>query len=150
MSKDKFNFDEILKELKSATREVLVVLSNQAQNYFLDSFTKQGFDGNDWKEVQRRIPGTNAYKYPKTKGLQRRTSPILVGAGYKIRGGTLRRSVSVMARTAEISGTKLRMVIDLPYAKIQNETRQFVGQTKELSRIQKEEIDRIIFGLLKK
>lgn len=150
MSKDKFHFDEILKELKSATREVLVVLSNQAQNYFLESFTKQGFNGNDWKEVQRRTPGTNAYKYPKTKGLQRRTSPILVGAGYKIRGGTLRRTVSVMARTAEISGTKLRMVVDLPYAKIQNETRQFVGQTKELSRIQKEEIDRIIFGLLKK
>jgi len=124
---NKFNFEEVQKRLIGAERETLVLLSNQAQNYFLSSFRKQGFDGKTWQEVQRRDPSTKAYKYPKTKGLQRRTSPILVGAGFRVRGGKLRRAVSSIARTAEINtssgggNSRLRMVVDLPYAKIQNE-----------------------------
>lgn len=118
---NRFNFEEVKQKLDQTKREVLVLLSTQAQNYFLSSFKKQGFNGENWQEVQRRIPGTKAYKYPKTKGLQRRTSPILVGAGYKIRGGTLRRAVSMMARTSTIGNGTLKMVVDLPYARIQNE-----------------------------
>lgn len=143
---NKFNFDEKLKKYKAFQRETLVLLANQAQNYFLDSWQKQGFDGKEWQEVQRRIPGTNAYKYPKKKGVGRRTQKILIGAGYSKRGGTLRRAVSTMARTSQIMEDSVRMVIDLPYAKIHNEggkagrglkanipKRQFVGQTKELT-----------------
>ena len=147
---DRFNFDKVKKNLGKTNREILVVLSNQAQNYFLDSFNKQGFDGKPWKEVQRRIDGTRAYKYPKTRGLQRRTSPILVGAGYKTRGGTLRRAVAGMARTAQIGNDKLRMVVDVSYASYHNDggkhlaKRQFVGQTAELTRMQKQKIDEII------
>ena len=124
-------------------------MSNQAQNYFLSSFKNQGFDGQQWQEVKRRTPGTPEYKYPKTKGLQRRTSPILTGAGYRIRGGTLRRAVSSMARTSEISQNKLRMIVDLPYANILNEggknmpKRQFVGQTSELTKMQHDKIEDI-------
>ena len=152
---DKFNLEEITKRLQAAERETLVLLSNQAQNYFLSSFKNQGFDGKPWQEVQRRTEGTNAYKYPKTKGLQRQTSPILVGAGFKIRGGTLRRAVSSMADTAQITtsgggGTsKLRMVVDLDYAKYNNEggghlpKRQFVGQTAQLTEMQLAKIKEI-------
>ena len=136
----------------------MVTLSNQAQNYFVDSFNKEGFDGQKWKEVQRRTPGTSAFKYPKKKGRQRRTAKILIGAGYKSRGGTLRRAVSTMARTAQISGLRTRMVIDLPYAMAHNEgtktagrnrstnipKRQFVGQTNELTNMQKAKIKQII------
>jgi len=151
----KFNFEEVIKRLQVAERETLVLLSNQAQNYFLASFNNQGFDGKPWDNVQRRIEGTNAYKYPKKKGLQRRTSPILVGAGFKVRGGTLRRAVSSMADTAQITtsgggGTsKLRMVIDLDYAKYNNEggghlpKRQFVGQTELLTEMQLNKIKEI-------
>jgi phage gpG-like protein len=144
---NRFNFEEVKQKLDQTKREVLVLLSTQAQNYFLSSFKKQGFNGENWQEVQRRIPGTKAYKYPKTKGLQRRTSPILVGAGYKIRGGTLRRAVSMMARTSTIGNGTLKMVVDLPYASAQNKgtknagrnhsitipERRFVGQTQELT-----------------
>lgn len=158
---DKFNFQEITKRLQGAERETLVLLSNQAQNYFLSSFKNQGFDGKPWQEVQRRTEGTNAYKYPKTKGLQRRTSPILVGAGFKIRGGTLRRAVSSMADTAQITtsgggGTsKLRMVVDLDYAKYNNEggghlpKRQFVGQTAQLTEMQLAKIKEITKRIFK-
>gem|GEM_PF-1172975 len=158
---DKFNFQEITKRLQAGERETLVLLSNQAQNYFLSSFKNQGFDGKPWQEVQRRIEGTNAYKYPKTKGLQRHTSPILVGAGFKIRGGTLRRAVSSMADTAQITtsgggGTsKLRMVVDLDYAKYNNEggghlpKRQFVGQTAQLTEMQLAKIKEITKRIFK-
>ena len=158
---DKFNFEEIAKRLQTAERETLVLLSNQAQNYFLSSFKNQSFDGKPWQEVQRRTEGTNAYKYPKTKGLQRRTSPILVGAGFKIRGGTLRRAVSSMADTAQITtsgggGTsKLRMVVDLDYAKYNNEggghlpKRQFVGQTAQLTEMQLAKIKEITKRIFK-
>lgn len=151
---NKFNFEEVTKRLQQAERETIVLLSNQAQNYFLSSFRKQAWDGENWKEVQRRTPDTKAYKYPKTKGLQRRTSPILVGAGFKIRGGTLRRAVSNMSRTAQVSNNngnaRLRMIVDLDYAKYNNEgtkhnpRRQFVGQTAELTEMQMKKIDEII------
>jgi len=147
---DKFGLGDVQKRLKEGQRKLMVSLTNQAQNYFLDSFTKQGWDGKDWQEVQRRITDTKAYKYPKTKGLQRRTSPILVGAGYKIRGGTLRRAVSAMSRTAQINGLQSRMVIELPYAKFNNEgtdklpQRKFVGQTSQLTEMQRNIIDKQI------
>ena len=163
---DKFNLQEITKRLQAGERETLALLSNQAQNYFLSSFKNQGFDGKPWQEVQRRIPGTNAWKYPKptskkSNGIQRRTSPILVGAGLKIRGGTLRRAVSSMADTAQITtsgggGTsKLRMVVDLDYAKYNNEggghlpKRQFVGQTAQLTEMQLAKIKEITKRIFK-
>jgi hypothetical protein len=147
---DRFNFGQVKKNLDQSKRELLVLLSNQAENYFTESFKKQGFGGQPWKEVKRRTEGTKAYKYPKTKGLQRRTSPILIGAGYKVRGGSLRRAVSSMARTTQISGERARMVVDLDYATYLNEgtpkmvKRQFVGQTPELLAMQKAKINEII------
>ena len=156
MSDTKFKFEQVKKQLVAMQRETLVLLSNQAQNYFVKSFKNQGFNGEPWKEVQRRIPGTNAWKYPKPtkdnpkRGLQRRTSPILIGAGYKIRGGTLRDAVGSMSRTREIGNGIVRMIVDLPYAKAQNEgnkhlpRRQFIGQTPELTNMQVKKIEQIV------
>jgi hypothetical protein len=147
---DKFNFDQVKAKLVQTKRELLVLLSNQAQNYFVESFTKQGWNGESWKEVQRRTEGTKAFKYPKTRGIQRRTSPILIGAGWKIRGGTLRRAVSNMARTRILSENSVRMIVDVPYAGYLNEgtermvKRTFVGQTAELTKMQTEKINQII------
>ncbi|HXR84325.1 MAG TPA: hypothetical protein VN722_08455 [Hanamia sp.] len=146
----KFNFEEVNKMLSRYKRETLVLLANQAQNYFLGSFKKQGWNGSQWPEVQRRTPGTKAYKYPKTKGLQRRTQPILIGSGYKKRGGTLRRAVSSMERTAQISSDRVRMLVDLPYAEVINEggkhmpERRFIGQTEQLTKMQKDKITEIV------
>ena len=157
-----FNFESIRNKIKESEREALVLLSNQAQNYFSESFKTQSFDGQPWEEVKRRIPGTPEYKYPKTKGLQRRTQPILIGAGNKKRGGTLRRAVSSMAKTAEISTSggggisKLRMIVDLDYAKVHNEgeghnpKRQFIGQTQQLTRMQHDKVEQIFNKVWKK
>lgn len=150
MAADKFNFKEVQQKLLQTRRELLVLLSNQAQDYFARSFKTASFDGKPWKEVQRRTPGTPSYKYPKTRGLQRRTSPILVGAGAGIRGGTLLRQVGTMARTAAIANNSLRMVVDSEYAGYHNDgtprmvKRQFVGQTRELTDMQTRKINEII------
>ena len=118
---DKFNLAEISQKLASTKQELLIQLSVQAQNYFAKSFKNQGFDGNQWEEVKRRKPEENAYKYPKGKGLQRRTQPILTGAGYKQRGGALRKAVATMSTTAIFRGNQVVMNVNLPYAKIHNE-----------------------------
>ena len=158
---DFLGLDKIKANLQETQRELLVTLGNQAQNYFVSSWRKQGFDGKPWKEVQRREPGKAAYKYPKTKGFGRRTNPILIGAGYSIgkgatsKGGTLRRAVSNMMRTAEIGKGRLKMVVDVPYAGYLNEgtdnmvKRQFVGQTPELTQMQEKKIKQIYDKMFK-
>jgi hypothetical protein len=55
-----------------------------------------------------------------------------------------------MSRTAEINGLKSRMIIDLPYAKYNNEgtnklpQRKFIGHTVDLGNKHKNIIDKII------
>jgi len=142
---NRFNFDQVKQNLERTKRELPVRLAKQAENFFTASFTKQGFDGRKWKEVNRRIPGTYEYKYPKSKGLTRRTKPILVGTG------ALRRATSNSIRNATWSIVKLQ--VDLPYADAHNEgdgnmpKRTFMKQTNELTVMQdktiKTAIDRI-------
>lgn len=138
----KFNFKRIISNIEQVKRELPPVLMNVAQNYFLKSFKNQGYDGKPWDQVQRRIPGEKAYEYPKTKGLSRRTNPILIGSG------KLRREVSLLSTKARITYSKydfkVQMEIDknvVPYATYINKgtdkmpKRQFMGNTPELRRM---------------
>lgn len=134
MPDNKFHFDRLRTGLARMRHDLPDIIANQAKNYFFSSFTKQQFDGAGWKEVNRRIPGTSEYKYPKTKGLSRRTSPILV------RTGRLRRAVSNSIRSATFQS--VRLVVDLPYADVHNSgnnnttQRRYMGQTNELRKQQ--------------
>lgn len=109
----KFNFNEVLKRVELTKTVVPKLLANQAQNYFVKSFKVQGFDGVKWKEVNRRIEDTKEWKYPKKKGLARRKKPILIETG------ELRRRVNNSVVLA--SWNMIKLVVDLPYAKAQNE-----------------------------
>lgn len=135
---NRFNLNIVQQRLAETKRVLPIVLSKQAENYFTGSFTKQGLGGEKWKEVNRRIEGTNEYKYPKFKGLARRTKPILVGTG------ALRRKVSNSIRSATWENVKL--VVDLPYANVHNEgegaitARPFMKQTPELTILQRKKI----------
>jgi phage gpG-like protein len=148
---NKFNFHHIKLQIAQTKRELPVLLANQAQNYFTETFTKGGIGDEKWKEVNRRTPDTNEYKYPKFKGLQRRTSPILSGAGWRIRGGELRRRVARSIVNAQWQ--QIRLVVDLPYAEIHNKggqagrnhattipARPFIKQTRELGVMQERTI----------
>lgn len=141
---NKFGFERLKRNLMQMKHELPVLLANQAQNFFVSSFTNQGWDGQGWKEVNRRIPGTSEYKYPKFKGLSRRTSPILV------RTGRLRRAVSNSIRNATFQS--VRLVVDLPYAAAQNDgdpennipRRHYMGNSPVLVEKQKQKITSFI------
>ena len=133
---DKFKFDQLKARIATMQHDLPIALANQAQNYFVSSFTKQAWDGTPWQEVKRRIPGTVEYKYPADKDLGRRTRPILIGKG----STKLRRAVASSIRTT--AWPIIRLVVDLPYAKRHNDglnglpKRTYMGQTKELTSMQ--------------
>ena len=135
-----FNFQQVKQNIERTKRDLPIVLSKLTENHFTESFTKGALDDHKWKEVQRRIPGTLEYKYPKKNGLSRRNSPILV------RTGTLRRRVSRSISNATWS--QIRLVVDLPYADAQNsgtnhiEARPFMIQTEKLKQMQLSAIDK--------
>lgn len=141
----KFNFKRVLYALEKEKKIAAINMAKEVRNYSLKAFKDQGYNGQPWRNVQRRIPGYPAYKYPLKKGLSRRTSPILV------RTGRLRREVSKMATSARITFSKYDFKVQVslndsvvPYAKYINKgtenmvKRQFMGNTPALRRILKE------------
>ena len=135
------SFTEVAEKIEATKRVLPKIIANQAQNYFVKSWDLQGFDGRKWKEVKRRIEDEDAYKYPKEKGLSRRTRPILIGET-----GSLRRKTANSVAVA--SWPIVKLIVDLPYAAAQNEgnqhlpKRQYIGQTRELTKMQNETIDK--------
>lgn len=136
MAKQGFNLEQVKTNLIKAKNELPIVLANQAQNYFVAAFDKQGWDGKSWQEVHRRIPGFPEYEYPKDKDLSRRTRAILIGKG----ATKLRRAVSTSIRV--MTWPRILLVVDLPYARAHNEglgrmpKRTYMAQTKELTTMQ--------------
>ncbi len=113
MKDTKFGFQRVLANVERMKKELPFVVANQAQNFFVRRFTLQSWDGSAWKEVKRRIEGTPEYKYPKYKGLSRRTSPILV------RTGRLRRAVSNSIK--EATWERVLLVVEAPGAAALND-----------------------------
>lgn len=118
--------------------EIPKKIANNSRNFFVRNFDRQQWEGVRWKNVQRRIEGTNAYKYPKKTQLSRRVNPILVGTGKAISGGALRRAVANSIRSYNWREIRLGITSDVPYAKYHNNgegnnpKRQFIGDHREL------------------
>lgn len=131
---DKFNFSRVIANVEKTKRELPIILAKATQSEFVKNFRNEGFDGEKWITPNRRIAGTNEYKYPKTKGLSRRTKPTLTNSV------ALRRATANSIRQA--TWERIMLVVDLPYAKRHNEgldgmpQRTYIGQTNELTRIQ--------------
>lgn len=129
-----WGFDKVKQNISLTKRVLPVKLAKQAENHFTESFSKGRLDEYKWKEVQRRMPGTKAYKYPKKKGLSRRRNPILVMTG------NLRRKVARSIQDARWD--KVRLIVDLPYAEYHNEgtdnitARPYMKQTATLTNMQ--------------
>ena len=114
----------VVKRWEAAKKQLPKLLTNTSKNIFVDSWKKQGWDGVKWQEVQRRTPGTKAYKSA-TKAA--RTRAILV------KSGTLRRSIVVNSQTFQ------RMIIstNVPYAEVHNEGFSGIVRVNAHSRIGK-------------
>lgn len=142
----KFNFDKIQEAMEQVKQDLPLLLANQAQNHFADAFKEQGFNGQAWPEVQRRTPGTKAYRWPSKPKQSSRTSPILV------RRGLLRRAVASSVKLATFQ--LIRLEVSRPGAKAINEgdahmpKRQFMGhnpmlQAKQIALIRKYVMNRL-------
>ena len=112
-TKNKFEFDKVFEKLQQMKPKLPQEIAAIAQSSFVKNFNDESFFGKKWQQVQRRIEGTKAYKYPKTKKLSRRVKPILVGTG------KLKREVNSSIRQATFD--EVRLGVDLPYAAAQNE-----------------------------
>ena len=141
---DKFKFGELQQRITKMKRDLPIKLANNSRLYFSATFKNQAWDGRPWQEVNRRIEGTQEYKYPKKKDLGRRTRPILVGKG----STKLRRAVNNSIRVQ--SWPIVRLVVDLPYARRHNEglngmpKRQFMGNSPILHKQHLEIIDKFM------
>jgi phage gpG-like protein len=122
-----------------------------AQRFYSSSFQKQGFTDTTfqpWQEVKRRIPNTNAYKYPKKKGLQRRQRAILVGTG------RLQKSVASSLRSATFD--RIEFGVPEVYARRHNEgikkmpKRKFIGYSFTLMKVLRKKIQDEMAKVLKK
>ncbi len=118
------NAKTVFKNLKRKVDKVMAdaprVLANEGVKSFTENFKNQGFEGNSWRNVERRIVGTNAYKYPKKKDLGRRTRPILIGKTRNLRNATV-NSVRIANKRRIVWGNYL------PYAEVQNDARPFMA-----------------------
>jgi hypothetical protein len=138
---DRFDFEAVGAKFLQVKKELPIIMANQAQNYFLDSWKQQGFNGSAWAVPKRRIEGSQEWIYPKFKGLSRRVKITLVASG------ALRRAVSNSIRLATFDLTEL--VVPLVYAEAHNDgnpkgnvpRRQFIGQTEKLTEMQLAKID---------
>lgn len=134
---NKWGFDKKIAALKAAKSDLPKDLSNAGQLYFQKNFDKQQWDGKQWQDVQRREPGTKAYKY--AKGNQR-NKPILV------RTGKLRQALQKTKVSADYKKI-VWGVMGVPYAQYLNEgtgkmtKRQFIGGSKEFKDKMKSKIN---------
>ncbi len=146
MKDNKFHLEKLKQDFDKLKKQLPKKIADESRSYFMKSFPQGGFnqDGSvqKWKEVDRRIPGTNAYKYPKTKGTSRRTKPILV------RTGRMQRSI----RITQLSFNRSVIATDVPYAKYHNKgtknipKRKFMGRSRNLNK----RVERLIKKELKK
>lgn len=131
----KFGFGAKAMEWNAKKRKALQYIAIDALGEFNANFDNQKSGRKKWKEVQRRIPGTEAYKKADAEG---RTRPILEGET-----GQLRDNMEIGVVTSDYA----EVYNTTPYAQLQNEggvnsnggvvpARPFMVQTDKLTRRQ--------------
>lgn len=134
---DKFGLKKKIENLQKMKRSLPILIANQARNFFVGSWESQAWDDRGKTPWERRKRET-----AKTQG-----KAILVASG------TLRRAVRNSIR--DVSWDRIRLVVDLAYAKIHNDggqglafgkypftmpRRRFMGQSLTLTKLQIETI----------
>jgi len=145
--------DQFIIYLKDVERKYTRFVNDDAPEYaanvavekFKENFENEGFFGERWQEVQRRIPGTTTYKAVATRHPSDTERKILTG-----RTANLRNSINY--RTEPGAAT---VYSDTPYGKYHNEgegklpKRQFIGDHPELEKAIGEELEREFTKVMK-
>jgi hypothetical protein len=154
----KFGFDKMLRNMDQMKRDIPQQIGNMAVRHFVKSFDDQGFTDVGlvkWKEVKRRIIGTDAYKYPKKKDLDRRSRSILVGKSGGTKDGAhahLKSLVNTSVKRAV--WPYIDFLISSKYANRHNEgldgmpRRKFIGNSHVLAQQGKQKINEAMRNVL--
>jgi phage gpG-like protein len=119
----KFNLGKIEKGGRTAMERSIILIGNEAKNFFVNSWRLQGFDD---RSVQKWTPR-------KKQDKKRAGRAILVDSG------DLRRSI--IREPVNKSQLSVKISTDLPYAKVHNEgigkmpKRQFMGDSYKLNEL---------------
>jgi hypothetical protein len=119
----KFNLGKIEKGGRTAMERSIILIGNEAKNFFVNSWRLQGFED---KSVQKWTPR-------KKQDKKRAGRAILVDSG------DLRRSI--IREPVNKSQLSVKISTDLPYAKVHNEgigkmpKRQFMGDSYKLNEL---------------
>jgi phage gpG-like protein len=139
------HLNNIATELQQAIgNDLLQTAGNIAAKAFKKNFQGEGFFGEGWQEVDRRKPGTKAYKAVEKKHPNDTKRKILTG-----RTGNLGRSIDYRV----VTGAAV-VYSDTEYGKYHNDgdgkipKRQFIGNSptleKEIKDAIKERVDAIL------
>jgi hypothetical protein len=133
----KFGFGKVADALAVQIKLAAVDIMKDTKRYFGEAFDKEQLGKQKWPEVQRRIPGTKAYKREVAKGGDGTSRNILAGETGKLRRKTVRADSSITN-----NGATSVMFNPVPYAGYTQDgtryvpARPFMKQTEELTTIQ--------------
>lgn len=137
MAGSKYGFGKVAAALPAQIKAAAIEIMRESKRYFGEAFDKEQLGKEKWKEVQRRIQGTDLYKYQRKQGSDWRTRPILKGVTGELRRKTVKADSSITN-----NGATSVMFNPVPYAIYHNEgtprmvARPFMKQTDELTKIQ--------------
>ncbi|MCA6489076.1 MAG: hypothetical protein IM551_03515 [Chitinophagaceae bacterium] len=127
MADNRFKFGKVINNVEKLKKTLPVLLANQAQTFFVESWKKKGWDNNGVKLWEKRDD----------------TGKKSEGRALLVKSGKLRRAVEQSIRVKSFD--KIQLVVALPYAAVHNEgyngmraahsrslftkstTRQFIG-----------------------
>jgi phage gpG-like protein len=125
--------------------DALDYAANTAVEKFKENFENEGFFGSEWQQVQRRIPGTKAYKSVVNRHPADTVSKILT------RTGDLKNSINY-----RVEADRAIIESDTTYGKFHNEgdgkipQRRFIGDDPKLSEAIKEKLEQELDKIMKK
>jgi len=143
--------NERINKFERAKNRIPNIIGKMAQSHFKASFKNQGFTDQSlekWQNVERRRPGTRAYKQATNAD---RTRAILVGSPTKNPGVRLKDSIRIMRADWNV----VVIATDVKYAETHNDgvwtspKRQFMGESEVLNNRIKNDIKDIIEDIFK-
>ena len=116
---NKFNLNKLASKVKTAEQKAIVIIGNEARNFFVENFRKQGFDD---RTVEKWQPRKRSDKKP--------------GRAILVKSGDLPRSI--IRRPPNKANLIVKITSDLKYARRHNEgikmpKRRFIGDSFNLN-----------------
>ena len=117
----KFNFKQVEKGGRTAMERAIILIGNEAKNFFVNSFRLQGFED---RTVEKWKP-------------RKKETKRSIGRAILVKSGDLRRSI--IREPVNKANLSVKISTDLVYAKVHNEgigkmpKREFIGNSYKLN-----------------